>query len=303
MRPATPPASAAGQNVLVTGGGSGLGLAIAEKLAVLGAHVHIAGRRESVLRSAAASLRDATGGVVDAHVLDIRDAVAVDRVFDNIWGEAPLTGLVNNAAANFISPTERLSPRAFDAIAHTVLHGTFYVTLAAGKRWIASSSGGSVVSIVNTGVVNGSPFTVPSVMSKAGIVAMTKSLAIEWGRKGIRLNAVGPGAIPTPGAQDRLTVGNSLEELRTMNPMQRHGTAAELQNLVAWLLGDQCDWLTGQAIMLDGANHLAHGSLFSPLLALSEAQWDDVARRTRGDGKSGPGAMPPHPPSASSGPP
>jgi NAD(P)-dependent dehydrogenase (short-subunit alcohol dehydrogenase family) len=269
-----------GESVLVTGGGSGLGRGIAERLLSLGARVHICGRRAAVLESTAAEMTEKGGDVV-THVVDIRDATAVDAMFNDIWSHGPLTGLVNNAAANFISPTERLSPRGFDAIANTVFHGTFYVTHAAGKRWIADGKSGAVVSIVNTGVVNGAPFTVPAVMSKAAICAMTKSLAIEWGRHGIRLNAVGPGLIPTPGAQARLMPGDSIAEQVRRNPMQRLGTIDELQSLVAFLLARECGWLTGQVIMLDGAHHLANGNLFSPLLELSDAQWDDITARIR----------------------
>jgi NAD(P)-dependent dehydrogenase (short-subunit alcohol dehydrogenase family) len=269
-----------GESVLVTGGGTGLGRAIAEKLLSLGASVHICGRRPAVLEATAGEL-GAGGGKIFTHVVDIRDAVAVDAMFDAIWAQAPLTAVVNNAAANFISPTERLSPRGFDAIANTVFHGTFYITHAAGKRWIADDTPGSVVSIVNTGVVNGAPFTVPAVMSKAAICAMTKSLAIEWGRHNIRLNAIGPGLIPTPGAQARLMPGESTADQLGRNPMQRLGTLEELQNLVTFMLGKGCGWLTGQIVMLDGAHHLANGSLFSPLLALSDAQWDEVTARIR----------------------
>ena len=272
----------AGETVLVTGGGTGLGFAIADKLLALGAAVHICGRREGVLAEAAATLRAShSGGAVETHVVDIRDASSVEGMFDRIWAAGPLTAVVNNAAANFISPTERLSARAFDAIANTVLHGTFYVTNAAGKRWIATGSAGSVVSIVNTGVVNGAPFTVPAVMSKAGIVAMTRSLAIEWGRHGIRLNAVGPGVFPTPGASSRLMPGNSVEMQARRNPMQRTGDLSELQELVAFLLMKQCAYLSGQVIMLDGAHHLANGNLFTPLLELTSAQWDEIGAAIR----------------------
>jgi NAD(P)-dependent dehydrogenase (short-subunit alcohol dehydrogenase family) len=276
----------AGEQILVTGGGTGLGRALTRQLMQLGAHVHICGRRPAVLDEAAAALRSETGGSIDVHTVDIRDAALVDVMFDRIWQKAPLTSLVNNAGANFISPTERLSPRGFDAIANTVLHGTFYVTLAAGKRWIAAGTPGSVVSIVNTGVVNGAPFTVPAVMSKAGIVAMTRSLAIEWGRHGVRLNAVGPGSFPTPGAQARMMQAASAEAQARRNPMQRTGRLEELQALVTFLLSGACDYLTGQVIMLDGAHHLAHGSLFSPLLDLGQAEWDEITTRIRANDSS-----------------
>ncbi len=269
--------------ILITGGGTGLGFAVAQELVRLGAHVHICGRRTAVLEEAAASLSSAPGaeGKVSFHTTDIRDAASVEAMFEQIWQTGPLTALVNNAAANFVSPTERLSSRAFDAVANTVMHGTFYVTLAAGKRWIATGKPGSIVSIVNTGVVNGAPFTVPAVMSKAGICAMTRSLAIEWGRHAIRLNAIGPGSFPTPGAQARLSLAADGELQARRNPMKRTGRLDELRTLVAFLLSRECEYLTGQVIMLDGAHHLANGNLFSGMLDLSPADWDELAISTR----------------------
>ncbi|HZA52266.1 MAG TPA: SDR family NAD(P)-dependent oxidoreductase, partial [Myxococcaceae bacterium] len=168
-----------GKRILVTGGGTGLGREIAAKYLSLGAAVWICGRRGGVLEETAGALMKAHGGVVKTHVVDIRDAAAVEAMIERIWTDAPLTGLVNNAAGNFISPTEKLSPRGFDAIANTVLHGTFYVTHAVGKRWIGERTGGSIVSILTTWIWTGSPFTVPSAMAKTGLHAMTKSLAIE----------------------------------------------------------------------------------------------------------------------------
>ena len=270
-----------GETVLVTGGGSGLGLALSEKLVALGARVHICGRRTSVLDEAVAKLTAAGNAGVFAHTVDIRDAAAVDAMCEAIFADGPLTGLVNNAAANFISPTERLSPRGFDAIASTVFHGTFYLTHAVGRRWIAAGVGGSVVSIVTTGTANGAPFVVPSTMSKAAICAMTKSLAIEWGHYGIRLNAIGPGLIPTAGAVARLMPGNSTEQLRDLNPMKRLGTVEELQNMAVFMLAKGCGWMTGQVVMLDGAHHQAHGSVYAPLLDLSGDEWTGITENIR----------------------
>src|SRR5580698_10610367 len=188
-----------GKRILVTGGGSGLGKQIAAKYLELGADLYICGRRDSVLQETAKELTDRFGGTVKGLAVDIGNAEAVDRMVETIWQDGPLTGLVNNAAGNFISRTEDLSSRGFDAIADIVLHGTFYVTQAVGKRWIAAKHKGSVVSIAVTWVRNGGPFVVPSAMSKAAIQAMTMSLAQEWGRYGIRLNAIAPGEIPTEG--------------------------------------------------------------------------------------------------------
>jgi NAD(P)-dependent dehydrogenase (short-subunit alcohol dehydrogenase family) len=183
----------AAKKILVTGGGTGLGKGMAAKFLELGAEIAICGRRKAVCDATAEALMKAHGGKVSSYGVDIRDAAAVDAMIEEIFHEGPLTGLVNNAAGNFISRTEDLSPRGFDAIANIVMHGTFYVTQAVGKRWISGGHKGSVVSIAVTWVRNGGPFVVPSTMSKSAIHGMTMSLASEWGRFGIRLNAIAPG--------------------------------------------------------------------------------------------------------------
>jgi NAD(P)-dependent dehydrogenase (short-subunit alcohol dehydrogenase family) len=281
----------AGQRVLVTGGGTGLGRAMAEQFLALGADVAICGRRQAVCEAAAAGWREQfPGRRIDTFGVDIRHAGAVEEMVEALWAGGGLTGLVNNAAGNFIAPTESLSPRAFDAIANIVFHGTFYVTQAVGKRWIAESRAGtwaagmpfrSVMSIITTWVDNGSPYVVPSAMSKAGIDVMTKSLAVEWARWGIRLNAVGPGEIPTEGMSKRLNPGEEPgARSRQNNPMARPGTFAELQRLAAFLMAPgQCDWLTGQSIMMDGGNALATGGNFYELRQCSDADW--LAARER----------------------
>ena len=190
----------AGKRILVTGGGTVLGRAMGERFLELGAEVIICGRRGTILEQSAEAMMAAHGGTVIPHTVDIRDAEAVEAMADEIWEHGPLHGLVNNAAGNFIARTKDLSANGFDAIANTVLHGTFYVTNACGKRWIAGGDPGSVISIVATWVWTGSPFVIPSAMSKAGIAAMTKSLAVEWGPHGIRINAIAPGPFPTEGA-------------------------------------------------------------------------------------------------------
>jgi NAD(P)-dependent dehydrogenase (short-subunit alcohol dehydrogenase family) len=194
-----------------------------------------------------------------------------------IWDESgPLTGLVNNAAGNFISPTKDLSPNGFNAIANIVFHGTFYVTQAVGKRWIAGKQKGSVITIVVTWVHTGSPYVVPSAMSKAGLQVMTKSLAVEWGRYGIRLNAIAPGPFPTEGATKRLRPdGGSFSDSAQLNPMRRVGKMEELQHLATFLMADGCEWLTGETIVIDGAGTLATGSggYFTQLDKLSDADW------------------------------
>lgn len=273
----------AGQRVLVTGGGSGLGRAMAERLLGLGAEIHICGRRPSVLEETAADLMATHGGNVGWHVLDIRDPEAVDATVQAIWdSHGPVTALVNNAAGNFVSRTEDMSYRGFNAIADIVFRGTFYVTQAVGKRWIAGDIPGSVVSIVVTWVWTGSPFVVPSAMSKAGIDAMTKSLAIEWGRHGIRLNAIAPGTIPTEGMTKRLRPGDDGHTGEAeRNPMRRIGTTDDLGNLAAFLLAPENGWLTGTTIALDGGNWLAHGGGFEQCFEWDDADWAEARDRIK----------------------
>ena len=264
-----------GKNVLVTGGGTGLGREIAEKYLQLGASVWIAGRRGQVLEETARALMAKHGGSVRTHAVDIRDAQAVDAMVQHIWdASGPLSGLVNNAAGNFISPTQSLTTNGFNAIANTVFHGSFYVTHAVGRRWIDGGLKGSVISILVTWVWTGSPYVVPSAMSKAGLHVMTKSLAVEWGRYGIRLNAIAPGAFPTEGASKRLRPEGSFEDAVQQIPMRRVGQMPELQNLAAFLMADGCEWLTGETIAIDGGGYLGNGASFTELDKLSDADWE-----------------------------
>ena len=266
-----------GKNILITGGGTGLGKEIAAPYLALGAELWLAGRRGGVLEAAAKELKDAFGGKVSTHSIDIRDAAAVDAMVQRIWDESgPLHGLVNNAAGNFISPTKDLSPNGFNAIANIVFHGTFYVTHAVGKRWIAGGLKGSVISILVTWVHTGSPYVVPSAMSKAGLHVMTKSLAVEWGKYGIRLNAIAPGPFPTEGATKRLRPGGDFGDASQHNPMRRVGRMEELQNLATFLMAEGCEWLTGETIAIDGAGYLATGAAgyFVPLDKLTDADWE-----------------------------
>jgi NAD(P)-dependent dehydrogenase (short-subunit alcohol dehydrogenase family) len=281
----------AGQRILVTGGGTGLGQAMAEQFLRLGADVAICGRRKSVCDETAAAWRQTfPERRIDTFGIDIRNAQAVEEMVESLWQSGGLTGLVNNAAGNFVAPTESLSPRAFDAIANIVFHGTFYVTQAIGKRWVDAARSGAwsadkpyrnVMSIIVTWVDNGSPYVVPSAMSKAGIEAMTKSLAIEWARYGIRLNAVGPGEIPTEGMSKRLNPGEEPgARSKKNNPMARAGRMSELQNLSTFLMAPGvCDWLTGQSIFMDGANALATGGNFYELRQWSDADWQIARER------------------------
>ena len=263
-----------GKNILITGGGTGLGKEIAGKYLQLGANVWIAGRRGGVLEATAKELMAQHGGSVRTHAVDIRDFAAVDAMAQRIWDESgPLTGLVNNAAGNFISPTKDLTPNGFNAIANIVFHGSFYVTHAVGKRWIEGGHKGSVISILVTWVWTGSPYVVPSAMSKAGLHIMTKSLAVEWGKHGIRLNAIAPGPFPTEGATKRLRPGADFGDSTKVNPMRRIGAMSELQNLATFLMADGCEWLTGETIAIDGAGYLATGAYFTELDKMSDADW------------------------------
>lgn len=265
----------AGRKILVTGGGTGLGKAMAGRFLSLGADIHICGRRKGVCEETAAELMKAHGGKVTSHGVDIRDAAAVDAMIEAIFKDGPLTDLVNNAAGNFISRTQDLTPRGFDAVANIVMHGTFYVTHAVGRRWIAGKHPGNVVSIVVTWVRNGSPYVVPSAMSKSAIHAMTMSLATEWGRYGIRLNAIAPGEIPTEGMSKRIKPGDEAGA-RTIatNPMGRVGQMSELENLATFLISGGCDWINGETIAMDGAQALASGGNFYQLRDWKDSDWN-----------------------------
>lgn len=280
-----------GQRILITGGGTGLGKAMGERFLALGADLAICGRRKGVCDDTAAAWREQfPGRRIDTFGVDIRVAQAVDEMVESLFDSGGLTGLVNNAAGNFIAPTESLSPRAFDAIAGIVFHGSFYVTHAVGRRWVQQAKAGqwragqpyrSVMSIITTWVDNGGPYVVPSAMSKAGIDVMTKSLAVEWARYGVRLNAVGPGEIPTEGMSKRLNPGEQPgAKSRERNPMARPGDMNELQNLAAFLMAPgQCDWLTGQSIMMDGGSALATGGNFYELRSWSDDDWRQARER------------------------
>jgi NAD(P)-dependent dehydrogenase (short-subunit alcohol dehydrogenase family) len=258
---------------------------VARHLVEHGAEVHLWGRREHVLGEAAEEASASRPGSVHVRTVDVRDFEQVDAAMAAIWKEqGPLTGVLNNAAANFIAQTKGLSPRAFEAIAGTVMNGSFHTTLAAGKRWIADGLPGSVVSTLTTWVWTGSAFVVPSAMAKAAVHAMTMSLAVEWAQYGIRLNALAPGPIPTDYAwemlnpTDKSSVGaTQVEQI----PAGRAGTIAELANLTMFLLSDACDYLTGQTITMDGGQMLAGPGTFAGLTSLTDADWDEIKERSR----------------------
>ncbi len=266
-----------GERILITGGGTGLGKVMAEACLMLGAEVYICGRRGGVVEETAKELTGAHGGTVTGIACDIRVPEAIHDMLDQVWaGGGALTGLVNNAAGNFISRTEDLSPRAFDAIANIVFRGSFFVTLDCGKRWIAEGRKASVVSILTTWVWSGGPFTVPSAMSKAGLNVMTQSLAVEWGTKGVRFNAIAPGPFPTEGAWARLNPGGERGQSDRSNPMGRVGRMPELANLAVYLLHPMSEYVNGQTIAIDGGAWNAGGGAFSALKDWDEQQWADA---------------------------
>ncbi len=266
-----------GQRILITGGGTGLGKVIAEACLLLGAEVYICGRRGGVVEAAAKDLVDAHGGKCVGLACDIRVPEAIAEMIDTVWADGgALTGLVNNAAGNFISRTEDLSARGFDAISNIVFRGSFFVTQECGKRWLAEGKHASVVSILTTWVWNGGPFTVPSAMSKAGLNVMTQSLAVEWGNRGLRFNAIAPGPFPTEGAWARLNPGAGTESAKAdpTIPLGRNGEMRELANLAVYLLDPGSAYVNGQTIAIDGGSHLQSGGGFNRLAAWGDAEWE-----------------------------
>jgi len=269
------------KRILVTGGGTGLGKEMASHYAEHGAELYICGRRLNVLEETANELKEKFNARVHFETLDIRASKDVDDYIERIFEEGPLDGLVNNAAGNFISPTKDLSHKGFDAIANIVFHGTFYITHSVGRRWIDLGHKGSIISILTTWVWTGSPYVVPSAMSKSGLNAMTQSLAAEWGKYNIKVNAIAPGPFPTKGAWDRLNPGGNDEGSMGSVPLGRVGEMAELQNLATFLMADGCDYLTGQTIAIDGAQYLTGGGTFSALDKLSDDDWEQMRAMIR----------------------
>ena len=279
------PDALAGKRILITGGGTGLGRGVAARLVAHGAQVHIWGRRENVLAEAVAEISVDHPGSAHYQTVNVRDFDAVSAAVDQIWNNhGPLTGMLNNAAANFIAPTVSLSPRAFEAVVSTVMNGSFNTTLAVGKRWIAEGLTGAVLSNLTTWVWSGSAFVVPSAMAKAAVHAMTMSLAVEWGRYGIRLNALAPGPIPTEYAWEMLNPTDESSAGATQAdqiPMGRTGTIEELANLTVFLFSDGCDYLTGETIAMDGGQRLAGPNTFAALTSISDEDWAQARERSK----------------------
>ncbi len=255
-----------GKRALITGGGTGLGKAMARRFLELGAAVYICGRREEVLHATCEELAKATGGRIHGIPCDVRDLAAVDAMITQIWSEGPLDSLVNNAAGNFLAKTEDLSPRAWEAVIGIVLNGTINLTMACGRRWLAEKKSANVLSIVATyaSTGSGSGYVVPSAVAKAGVQALMRSLAVEWGPRGIRLNAIAPGPVPTEGAFSRLIPSDQLEELAKQRvPVRRFGKPEEIADLAAFLVSDGASYINGEVVTIDGGEWLQGAGEFN----------------------------------------
>jgi len=267
-----------GKRALITGGGTGLGKAMARRYLELGATVYICGRREEVLRATCAELSEATGGDIRWFTCDVRDVSMVEECVARMWNDGgALDILVNNAAGNFLARTEDLSPGAWQAVIGIVLMGTINMTMACGRRWLAEKKPANVLNIVATysSTGSGSGYVVPSAVAKSGVQALTRSLAVEWGPRGIRMNAIAPGPIPTEGAFSRLLPKQELEKLAIERiPLRRFGTQQELANLAAFLVSDGAAYINGEVVTMDGGEWLQGAGEFSYLGQLmSDADW------------------------------
>jgi NAD(P)-dependent dehydrogenase (short-subunit alcohol dehydrogenase family) len=277
-----------GKTIIVTGGGTGLGKSMARYFLQLGANVTICSRRQEVIDATAQELMAETGGKVLAVACDVRNYDAVTNVLDATLKEfGAVHGLVNNAAGNFISPTERLSHKAFESVIGIVLQGTINFTLAIGKHWIEQKQAGTVLSIITSYAYTGTGYTVPSAVAKAGVLNMTKSLGVEWAKYGIRFNAIAPGPFPTKGAWDRL-FPEPMQELFKMEkriPLKRVGEHQELANLAAYLMSDYSAYITGQEITIDGGEWLKGAGQFNFLDELPPEMWDTIEKVIRQNSK------------------
>lgn len=271
--------------VVITGGGTGLGKNMTHALLKLGATVVITSRKIDVLDATASELKALTGGEVHTFACDVRDYRQVEQLLAfTIEKCGRVDALVNNAAGNFISPTEKLSPKAFDVVVDIVLKGTYNGVLTFGKHWLENKQAATVLSIVTTYATTGSAFVVPSATAKAGVIALTRSLAVEWGRKGIRLNAIAPGPFPTEGAWSRLFPGH-IEEIFNPEgriPLGRYGKHEELMNLVTYLLSDYSGYINGEVVTIDGGEWLQGAGEFNNLLDLSNEDWEAIEKQIRG---------------------
>jgi NAD(P)-dependent dehydrogenase (short-subunit alcohol dehydrogenase family) len=270
-----------GKKILITGGGTGIGKSLGTRFIELGAEIVICGRREEVLKGTVHEWKTA-GGQASYIVCDLRHPDKVEAMFDEIWRDRPLDGLVNNAAGNFIARTEQLSPRAFDSVINIVLHGTAYCSIAAGKRWIEGGHQGTILSIVTSAAWQGRAFMAPSATAKAGVLSLMRSLAMEWGPKGIRTNSVSPGIFPTPGASARLYPDPKEYEAQVGRvPMRRVGVHSELADLCAYLMSEYASFINGDCITMDGGAALLEGGggTVQYLQSWGPDQWEEFRTR------------------------
>lgn len=287
--PMLKPGSLNGKTILVTGGGTGLGKSMSKYFLELGANVIICSRKIDKINHAVAELQQETGGKIAGYACDIRNYSEVEHVISqgiSTFGE--INGLVNNAAGNFISPTERLSNRAFDSVVDIVLKGSYNCSLALGKYWIENKIKANVLSIVTTYAWVGSAYVVPSACAKAGVLAMTKSLAVEWGKYGLRFNAIAPGPFPTKGAWDRLFPKEFLEalDINSKIPVGRVGEHQELANLAAYLMSDYAAYINGDVITIDGGEWMQNGGEFTWVgNMIPKEMWDMVEKSIKGKTK------------------
>ncbi len=263
------------KRILITGGGTGLGKGAARRFLELGGEVYICGRREEVLAATEGELRKHTGGKIHSRRCDVRDAAAVEEMIAAIWADGPLDVLMNNAAGNFLARTEELSLGAFQSVIGIVLMGALHTTLACGRRWLQVGHRAVVLNVTTTYTETGSAYVVPSAVSKAGVQALTRSLAVEWGNRGIRMNAIAPGPIPTEGAFSRLLPRADLEQLaKQKNPLGRFGTVEEFANLAAFLASDESGYINGEVVTMDGGEWLQGAGEFTALgRQLTEKEW------------------------------
>jgi NAD(P)-dependent dehydrogenase (short-subunit alcohol dehydrogenase family) len=271
------PGSLKDKTIIVTGGGTGLGRSMGKYFLELGANLVITSRKKDVLDKAADELMKETGGKVLAVTCDVRKYGEIENVIkttEATFGQ--IHGVLNNAAGNFISPTERLSHRAFDIVVDIVLKGTYYTTLAAGKNWIAKKQPGVFLNIVTTYAWTGSGYVVPSACGKAGVLALTRSLAVEWAKYKIRSNAIAPGPFPTEGAWSRLLTGDLVQKFDPAQrvPLKRVGEHQELANLAGYLMSDYSAYVNGEVITIDGGEWLRNGGEFSHLEMVPDPMWD-----------------------------
>lgn len=272
------------KTIVITGGGTGLGKAMGLYFLTLGANLVITSRKLEVLKKTALEMEQQTGGKVLAVSCDVRDYEQVEKVLaETIQTFGKVDGLVNNAAGNFISPTERLSANAFSTIIDIVLKGSVNCTLAFGKHWIKEQQPASILNIVTTYAFTGSAYVVPSACAKGGVLAMTRSLAVEWGKYGIRTNAIAPGPFPTKGAWERLLPGDLAEkfDFKTRVPLKRVGDHQELANLAAFLISDFAGYINGEVISIDGGEWLQGAGQFNGLEAIPDEMWDAFEQMSR----------------------